>query len=299
MAEERLIDDDKDRKYKIRINEDGEEELVIDDSPEETEEEVPVFAVPEFDGDDEEAAVLTPEQLAERQRLKEEEERALNEKLSAFISEARAKLASGNYEAALFSVNKAAELKEDDGEVNCLKLRILTRGFNDYTSLNDCAAVADKVKEHASAEMKSSLLKQASGLKKRIAEMQAEEVRLKEENEAKKAERREVFGEERKKAVKKLLITGVPFLVLLILAISFASVIFSMENGTFVVLTIVFSALAVVSFIASVIMLHGFWTAQRNFALNEKDKSTKLGRRYLEVKSELEKLNKINSALEN
>ena len=91
---------------------------------------------------------------------------------------------------------------------------------------------------------------------------------------------------------------GVPFLVLLILAISFASVIFSMENGTFVVLTIVFSALAVIAFVVSVVMLHRFWVAWRNYSLNEKDKSTKLGRRYLEVKNELDKLNNIDSALE-
>ena len=35
MAEERLVDDDKDRKYKIRKNADGEDELVIDAAPEE------------------------------------------------------------------------------------------------------------------------------------------------------------------------------------------------------------------------------------------------------------------------
>ena len=45
-------------------------------------------------------------------------------------------------------------------------------------------------------------------------------------------------------------------------------------------------------------MLHGFWVAWRNYNLNEKDKSTKLGRRYLEVKNELDKLNNIDSALE-
>ena len=42
MAEERLIDEDKDRKYKIRKNADGEDELVIDaeaDVEEEFEEE--------------------------------------------------------------------------------------------------------------------------------------------------------------------------------------------------------------------------------------------------------------------
>ena len=61
MAEERLIDDDKDRKYKIRINEDGEEELVIDDRVEEPEvEEQPEFDMTDFDEDDEEAAVMTP-----------------------------------------------------------------------------------------------------------------------------------------------------------------------------------------------------------------------------------------------
>ena len=34
MAEERLIDDDKDKKYKIRKNADGEDELYIDDTEE-------------------------------------------------------------------------------------------------------------------------------------------------------------------------------------------------------------------------------------------------------------------------
>ena len=37
MAEERLIDDDKDRKYKIVKNADGEDELVIDGAPDEAE----------------------------------------------------------------------------------------------------------------------------------------------------------------------------------------------------------------------------------------------------------------------
>ena len=73
MAEERLIDDDKDRKYKIRVNEDGEEELII--APQTAAEEAAEidFEVPDFDDDDEEAAVMTPEQLAARQRRREEE----------------------------------------------------------------------------------------------------------------------------------------------------------------------------------------------------------------------------------
>ena len=42
MAEERLIDDDKDKKYKIRKNADGEDELYIDDTEEETVSDEPV-----------------------------------------------------------------------------------------------------------------------------------------------------------------------------------------------------------------------------------------------------------------
>ncbi len=73
MAEERLIDDDKDRKYKIRKNADGEDELVVDDAPEEETVEEVGFEVPELDGD-EEAAVMTPEQLAAREKAKAEAE---------------------------------------------------------------------------------------------------------------------------------------------------------------------------------------------------------------------------------
>ena len=40
MAEERLIDADKDKKYKIRINENGEEELVVVDNSDEEEDDM-------------------------------------------------------------------------------------------------------------------------------------------------------------------------------------------------------------------------------------------------------------------
>ena len=51
MAEERLIDDDKDRKYKIRKNENGEDELVIDGLPEEEDREEIAFEVPDLESE--------------------------------------------------------------------------------------------------------------------------------------------------------------------------------------------------------------------------------------------------------
>ena len=64
MAEERLIDEDKDRKYRIRINENGEEELVIIDTEEE-EEEIPEFSVVTDEGEE-----MSPEQKEEMEQLR-------------------------------------------------------------------------------------------------------------------------------------------------------------------------------------------------------------------------------------
>ena len=47
MAEERLIDTDKDKKYRIRKNADGEDELYIDDTAEEEQVEEVSFFVDE------------------------------------------------------------------------------------------------------------------------------------------------------------------------------------------------------------------------------------------------------------
>ena len=93
MAEERLIDDDKDKKYKIRKNADGEDELYIDDTEEETVQEEVNFLVPEAEEDDEEAAVMTPEQLAARERAKAEaEEKAKRKRMYQKRSEETAGL---------------------------------------------------------------------------------------------------------------------------------------------------------------------------------------------------------------
>ena len=107
MAEERLIDDDKDRKYKIRKNEDGEEELVLDtDTAREEPEEEVSFEVPEFEEDDEEAAVMTPEQLAERERRRAEEELKRAEELEKIAEHARSLIEEGKFEDAGFVLQK-------------------------------------------------------------------------------------------------------------------------------------------------------------------------------------------------
>ncbi len=294
MAEERLIDDDKDRKYKIRKNADGEDELVIDDTQTpDDESDIPVFDIPVYLEDDDEAAVLTPEQLAERERIRSEEEAARAEKIKSALEKAELKLEEGDFESALYAVGKVNGIADGNGDYYYLKLKILSRNFTDFQSLSECAETADGVKEFSSPEQKQALKSLSSVYRNRANEAEKTATALKAENERKKSERRSVFAERKTKAQRNLLIAVLPFLVFVVLAIVFATRLFSAENGTFVVLTIVFSALAAIVFVAVLFTLRKFLEAARNVKLNELDSSTKLGREYLETQKQYEYLKRI------
>ncbi|MDE5943632.1 MAG: hypothetical protein K2H30_05430 [Clostridia bacterium] len=297
MAEERLIDDDKDRKYKIRKNADGEEELVIDESGEEDGVEIPVFEVPYADEDDEDAAVLTPEQYAERERIKKEEEEARAKRAEQLLETAKQKLAAGDMEGAQYDVSRAEEYLKN-GEVYCLMLKAYTRNFHDYTALEYAKTAADGVKAHASTEQKADLKKCSKGLKDKIAEVKAASDDLSARNEEKKTERREFFAAEKKKAQNLFLGAVVPFVALAICAIVLATNMFAAENGAFLIATIVVAAFAAVALVFTLITARKFLSSLRNVRLNEKDSATKLGREYEKSKKLLESLNEILNSFE-
>lgn len=298
MAEERLIDDDKDRKYKIRINENGEEELVIDDSADETEEEEPVFAVPYYEEDDEEATLLTPEQLAEREKLREEEERLKRAKASVFIEKANEKMAEGDFEGARYNISKAEEYVKS-GDIYCLQLRILTREFTSFHNLEDISECAENVKSKASAQEKSGLLDSAGSLKNRIEEVSAKCDSLRAENEEKKNERRKLFKDENKKYALIFASTFLPLIVAVILTAVFASMIHTVLTNKYLIATIACGAVAGLCFLATLFTARKFVKANRNMRLNEKDSSTKLGRELLNTEKELELLNNVYGCLQN
>lgn len=294
MAEERLIDtdDDKDKKYKIRIGENGEEELIIEGGDEEE----TVFDIPVFEEDDEEAALLTPEQLAERDRQRKEEELARVQRCEGFLAKAREALESGDFESALYSVNGAVEAEEKCGEAHYLKLRILTRDMTTFHSLSECAETADNVSKYCDGEHKAKLKELSQGLENKLEEVKKQTEELKEKNEAGKTERRETFAAAKKKAFVGLSATVIPFAVLLITAIVLSTMMFSAENGAFLIATIVVGAFALIALICTLVAANRFWTAARNVKLNEADTSTRSGREYLESAETLELLNRIYSS---
>lgn len=290
MAEERLIDDDKDRKYKIIINENGEEELVI--IPSEEEAEVPAFDLYGYDEEEN----LTAEQAAEREYVKAEEEKLRAERTAELMQTARERLAEEQFEEARYALYQAEDLSGGNGEVYYLKLRILSRNLQSFVDLEKCALAADGVKEQSTEEQKKELLSLSGKLEEKINSTKQKAERLSAENEQGKAERRGTFLKLRTKWLANLLLFFVPLVVFLVLTAVFGFKIFTGQNGAYTVATIIFSVLAAISLVGTIISANRFWDAARNVKLNEKDTSTKLGREYLETQREYGLLTRIYSS---
>ena len=290
MAEERLIDDDKDRKYKIRINENGEEELVILDDVEE-EEELPEYDVVTDDGDE-----LSEEELSKRA----EERRAIAQrKAEELKATARAKMEEGDFESAQYCLSQAQDLTEYDGELYFLQLKAYSRGMTNFLELQKCVDASVGVREYSDGEQKEELKSLSEPLKTRIAEFEEKCAKLSEENERGKAERRETFVKRRKSALVAFTCTAVPFIALFVLTIVFATMMNSDLSGIYIVLTIIFSIVTAIALFVNIFTFYRAWTASRNIKLNESDTSTKIGRDFLSCSEELENLKSIYSSFEN
>lgn len=297
MAEERFIDDDKDRKYKIRKNADGEEELYIDEEQDTEGEEVvyPVFEVPETDEDDEDAALLTPEQFAERQRLKRQEEEEKKKKAESFLSEARTKIDEGDFEGARYAVNRAEELNKD-GETYSLKIRALSMNFTDFTLLDECVRTSEAVEVYCTDTQKAELDALSKGFKNRIEELSATAENLRKEVEAKQQERGRAFSAIEKKKRFSLILSGAGLLLSVILLSVFASQVYATQNGSFLIAAIVFGVIAFAALVVTLICTRAYLTAHRRRVYNEDYSSTQSGREYLEYKKQLDNLNAIISS---
>lgn len=291
MAEERLIDDDKDRKYRIRKNADGEDELYVDVGGDEEEEQVE-FEVPEFETDDEEAAVLTPEQFAERERLRREDEARRRAQADSHIEKARRLIEEQSYGGAIYEISAAEELLPDDGGIAVVKLIALTENMRTFEGEETETAVG-AVEKYATKEQTEELKEFAPELKELSLALGERAQTLGEENEDKKRERRQVFVKSKKNSLIFFASVAVPFLVFLILGIYFASVMHAVKDGRNIIYTIVFFAIAGVLFIAFLFAAHRLWDSAKKVSLNEKNSSSKLGREFESVSAQLDLVNRI------
>ncbi len=296
MAEERLIDDDKDRKYKIRKNADGEDELVVDSAPEEEEEAEDIeFEVPELDSDDEEAAVMTPEQLAARELAKLQEEEKRRNKLAEYAAHAERLISENKFEDALYVLEEAETLGVD-GRISALKLQALTCGYSDFSRTEECFSAADAVLTYADNETKAEYAEYVSDIAVRAEELGKQVEELNVQNEEQRSARQVKFLAKRKKALIWFAATAVPMLVFAILSIYFSTVMHAQMDHTNMILCFVFAGVAGAFFLASLFTAHALWSSVRLLKLNAKNSSTKLGREYEQKKAQYEVMNKITQA---
>ena len=308
MAEERIIDDDEDKdknkKYRFRINEDGEEELEIDELDEEeaaeerAEAEGDDFEIPEFEEDDEDAAAMTPKQLQAELKKQQEEQTARENRARELYNKALALMDDGDRMYALTTLDSATAELSGMGEIYPLKLRILT---DDYTRLPEpgqLIAPAEGCRDHCTPAQRSEVSQKLTPLlHAELQKQERENVRLKEENEGKKAARRIKFAKKYKAALRNFVLAFVPFIIMLVLGIGFCSVRYADKGGTFLVLTIVFFSLAAVALIASIVMARFLAEAARRVRVNERDTSTAIGREYLQGAAREEELKRLTEII--
>lgn len=294
MAEERFIDDDKDRKYRIRINENGEEELEIigpDEDGEVEEAYETGLEVPEFEEDDEEATTMTPEQLYLVRKKREEERAAAEAKAVELVEKARELLADGQEEYALTTLDSAQSEYEELGDIYPLKLTLLSKNFTDFSRLDELEDISFRLQNNSSDEDRKLIADNYfSVVQNELKAQEEKNEALKAENEGKKAERRARFKTARKKSLIRFICAVIPFVVLLCAAIGFSTIMFSDRGGTYLIVTIVLFALAAVALLVSIIFARPLARDARRVRVNERDSSTALGRSYLEGVERAQKL---------
>lgn len=297
MAEERLIDDDKDKKYKIKLNADGEEELVIDESAEELQAEVEevTFDAPEDDVDEN---GLTPEQLA-AEREREEKERAERQaRVEELIDKAKADCSHFKYATALEYLEEAEEIDGENGEIHALKLRAYTRDFSDYSQIVPAAEGAENIAKYSTDEQRQKLLTAAgASLDDNIAKLRNKVEAMRRENDEKKATRAVKFKRDRNAALIAFCCIFAFFAVCAGLAIGFATIIYTVSTGVYLILTCVFGGLALIALIALAFAARQLNITSRRIRMNKRNTSTQLGRDLLAEQAKLRAFIDVNNAL--
>lgn len=291
MAEERLIDEDKDKKYRIRVNGDGEEELYIAEG-EQTDgnaEEV-TFAVQEEAEPDDQLAVLEEQEAAERAELQK--------KTEELLEKAKSECSLYRFSTALEYLEKAEELDDENGELYALKLVAYTRNFTDYSQILTAAEGVGDLVEYTSQERKAELFETASAsLEENISRLRTTVSELNRQNEEKKAERAVRFNGDRKKAMIVFFSVLAAFIVFGALTGYFASIIYTVSTGQYLIVTCVMAGLAFISLIALAFAARQFNITSRRVRLNKRNTTTQLGRDLLAEQAKLKAFIAVYSAL--
>lgn len=300
MAEERLIDTDKDRKYRIKVNADGEEELVVEEGEEQGEtviEEV-MFAAPDEEVLPESEEGLTPEQLAEKREREEREAAERKARVDELLEKAKSEISLYRFATALEIIEKAEALDGENGEAQALKLEAYTRKFTDYSQIASAAASVEKLKAYTPEERKQQLCTAAApSMEEGIAKLRATVSAMNRENEEKKAERAVRFVRDRNIAIIAFCALFAVFATFTALSVYFATLIRTVPTNKYLVMSLVFGGIALISLIVTAFAARFLNITCRRVRLNKRNTTTQLGRDLLAEQNKLKAFIAVYSAI--
>ncbi len=300
--EERIIDDEYGRGIRLKKTKDGYRDVEDELAPE-TEEELAeeievilpneggmaedIMPVVHVDGDDEELVDLSPE---EAERLRREKEAALNRRKAAYAAaceEGEKLLQTGSYHAAELTFEKALQYDELATEASVGYWRAKTANFTDPDVL------VEEYLEEGVEEMESDVgviametIKRdyKGAFEKRLQELKEQEAPILRRVEEKQSERRVPLTKRRTVAFWSFLASVLPFVGALVATLVVGLKNFTTPDDTFVAPTIVCGAIAVVTFLLSLIVTNRFFNACRMYRMNENLSSTDDGKAVLEIR---------------
>jgi hypothetical protein len=289
--EERIIDDEYGRGVRLRKTKDGyvdvtdelaEEPQTDGETAENQEEEIefefPVFAT---DEDDEELATLTPEQAKELLKRREEEALAKKAEYEKTCADGEELLETGSYHAAELKFEKALMLDDIATRATVGYWRAKTADFTQPDVLAD-EYVEDGLGalEHDLGTEALQIIKKnyQSAFEKRVAELEDEETPLTKIVEEKQEKRRVILLERLKKSSLTACLFAIPALVFLVLTIVFGVKNFSTKGDEYIVWTIVFAGLFLVSLLLEAFKANKAINDNRMYRANKRLRSTEEGK---------------------
>ncbi len=293
MAEERIIDDEYGRGVRLRKTADGFIDVTdesLDDQAangEDAGEEISfAFPIMEDDEDDEDLVGLTPEQAAELRKQKAEAAARRQEEYERTVAEGNELMKSGSFHAAELKFEKALELDALATDASVGYWRAKTADFtNPDVLMEEYVDAGIESLEYDLGYEAVEVIKKAyrPALETRYNQLKAEEEPLFIEVTKTQERRREILSARRKKSGVAFLISAIPTLLFIILAVVFGLKNFSTPDNTYIPVTVVFAALSVISFVVFGIFSNKLINVCRMYAANEKLTSTEEGERLAEI----------------
>lgn len=287
--EERIVDDEYGRGIRMKKTKDGYVDVTDAALDTETEEEITeemTFEFPDLEEDDEDLVGLSPEEAMALRRKKEEEAAARARRYSELLEAGQKLLEEGSYKSAELEYERALDYDDVATEASVGYWRAKTQNFANPDVLIDeyLEAGYENLEFDLGYEAVEIIKKEhKESFAKRYQELTDEEEPLKKEFEEKREERREVLKPRLKRAWIAFGCSAVPFLVSLVLAVYFGLKNFTVSDGRFIPVTIIFSAVAAVAFAVFGVFTNKLINSRRIYRANESLASTEVGQRLLEI----------------